>query len=381
MPPFYGTLWYLPQVVYLPHFLADWRVRHRSGVNISRQLPCCSSRRESFSVVTSDGELERDGHVRGWDSRIDGRLDWLSGGATSPPSIHAGLAILVHPHINLSTFPPAISALVYLRELDLHGCGIASWPASALSPLASLTALNLHGNEIAHFPEDAFKGLDNLVILDLHENNLQRLPSAIYSSLPKLTHLDVSRNQLSSLPFDISDSSNLIHINLTYNQLDSLPVAIKQLSNLHSLKVRGNELVDIGFDPITDGHVCHFPSLRQLAANQCLRTCASMNAILLEDALPDDAKEWLAGQSYGRCANCCEYSLAICDCAVDFDHVCYERLPLRTNHCSRACSKIHSDALEVLRNENAARLMRRLDKFNRPPRTSGVISTCGFHGN
>jgi Leucine-rich repeat (LRR) protein len=281
--------------------------------------------------------------------------------------------------LELSSIPACVSGLAGLRELDLHGCGITSLPANALSSLTGLTALWLHDNRIQRISPGAFQGLSSLMSLDLHGNRLKQLPSSMFGDVPSLRRLDISSNQLQAIPFTISDAPHLARLNVSRNQLDTVPMTIRQLTSLQLLKVARNPFVESPHEPITDGHVCRFPSLRQLAANQCLRSNATMGAILLEDALPDDAKEWLVSQSYGLCGNCSEFSLVVCSCLVESEHVLYERLPLRTNHCSRKCSKEHSDTLAILRQENAARLRRRVEKFSRPPLTSGVISTCGFH--
>ena len=139
----------------------------------------------------------------------------------------------------LTSLPPKIGQLTYLKKLYLHGNQLTSVPAE-LARLTNLTALFLQYNKLTSVPAELGK-LTNLTSLDLGGNQLASVPTEL-AKLTNLTELYLYNNQLTSVPPELGKLTNLRRLDLGSNELTTVPVDLGQLKNLMGLYLDSNQL-------------------------------------------------------------------------------------------------------------------------------------------
>lgn len=137
----------------------------------------------------------------------------------------------------LTTVPPEISELNWIRELNLGNNKLTTIP-SGIRRLTDLEALHLYRNSLEVVPPDILR-LTKLTFLSLHTNHLTTIPSEI-RRLKGLEKLYLEGNQLTEVPSDIGQLVGLKKLLLNHNQLRSIPPEITSLKNLDILRIEGN---------------------------------------------------------------------------------------------------------------------------------------------
>lgn len=162
---------------------------------------------------------------------------------------------------------PALSALKYLRKLNLCGGGVGSFSSSIplyykdlifldlscnyinqipanIGELRKLETLKLNNqdnyNQITQIPE-SFCNLVNLKYLDLSSNDVSELPSA-FGNLNKLEKLLLWGNIIRELPSSFGNLNSLKYLGIT-GVRNNLPESFGQLTNLEELLIGGTSAV------------------------------------------------------------------------------------------------------------------------------------------
>lgn len=105
-------------------------------------------------------------------------------------------------------------------------------------------------------------------------------------------------------------------------------------------------------------------------------TAAQLHSMLslLKETLPSD--EMIeAAVAYTDCAECGRRTFPACECVVSTEAIFNTRVPLHSTFCSRNCALRAGEREALERAEQEARVRRRMEKFNRAPRVSGIVRT------
>jgi internalin A len=121
--------------------------------------------------------------------------------------------------LQLTSLPPALFELRYIREVDLSN------------------------NEITKLPDEISR-LQYLQELSVAHNDLSTLPSTL-AELPNLRRLDASYNHITVLPDSCCDLRALEYLGVEYNQLTSVPALLSRLRTLQALNLSHNLLTAI----------------------------------------------------------------------------------------------------------------------------------------
>lgn len=155
---------------------------------------------------------------------------------------HIQAVAVVNQEGALTAFPPHLSCLRGLTELDLSGNGLAEMPPS-IGQLMKLRKLNMSRNKLTSIPAE----IGALVLLedvDLGRNELRSVSPRL-GDLPRLKFLNLMANKLTSIPEEIGNLAALYRLGLKSNHLTCLPASFGGLRGLVELFVTDNELEEL----------------------------------------------------------------------------------------------------------------------------------------
>lgn len=148
-------------------------------------------------------------------------------------------------HNKLSSLPPQLDQLTFLRELFLHRNNFEEIPL-CLCTLPSLQLLWLNNNKITTIP-DEIAGLVSLKRLHLDFNFIKDFPD----SLCQLTNLEVlylNENAIHQISEAVGKLVNLKRLYLDHNKITELPSGITRLTNILLLLLDDNEIRSVRRD-------------------------------------------------------------------------------------------------------------------------------------
>ncbi|XP_054817723.1 uncharacterized protein LOC129317421 [Prosopis cineraria] len=189
------------------------------------------------------------------------------------------------PHrVHLLAFPPLISSLASLKELDISDYNLKIIP-NALGCLPSLEVLDLSKNNFENLPDGScvfppsFSGLASFKALNISDCNLKTIPNVL-GGLPLLEFLDLSENDFSNLldgncvlPPSFSCLSSLKFLKLINCNLrdGSIPKDLSCLSSLKELDLTGNKITHLpaqcvaNLSLLSTLHLSYCPKLKYLS--------------------------------------------------------------------------------------------------------------------
>lgn len=147
------------------------------------------------------------------------------------------LEILNLSYNNLTEFPPELSYLSNLKQVDLSNNLIRRFNLNG-NLISRITHLNLNSNFILDIPLNISR-FQSLQQLDLSHNRIESLEGAIFK-ITSLLNLYMSHNQIRTIPMSIEDLVNINLIDLSYNYISDLPSSMLNLKNLKSLLLQFN---------------------------------------------------------------------------------------------------------------------------------------------
>ncbi len=165
--------------------------------------------------------------------------------------------------LKLEALPAELFALVRLRRLELHSCGLAALPPQ-VSRLAALDHLSLHSNRLEALPSE-IGACTALTWLSLNSNRLRGLPAEV-GLLTNLGRLSLHINELESVPAELGRLVGLGALSLHSNKLTAaaVPLELSALTNLARLSLYQNP--SLGRLPPCVGGMA---ALRELWAYEC----------------------------------------------------------------------------------------------------------------
>lgn len=175
--------------------------------------------------------------------------------ASIASTIEGRLAHLDLSRRGLDSLPASVSALDFVREIDLRGNRLAVLPAT-LPHLPRLTYLDLATNPLSGFPS-ALRGADSLRILDLDSTMLVSLPSWL-GELANLWYFSAAWNSLDSLPRSLVQLKRLAILGIYRNRISSFPDSMDAMDSLREIWAETNQLKRLPSDFV------RLPNLRTL---------------------------------------------------------------------------------------------------------------------
>ena len=139
---------------------------------------------------------------------------------------------------HLTALPQDRSAWLAVRDLNLHGCGLASLP-DWFQALSSLTHCSLAENRFAD--PDALKPLwrcTSLKGLGLRLNGFHAVPEEI-GELSQLKDLVIESNPIAALPGGLSGCAALEVLLMSYTKLSTIPPVLAALPKLKHVEAMG----------------------------------------------------------------------------------------------------------------------------------------------
>ena len=136
-------------------------------------------------------------------------------------------------------WPPKLTGLKSLTNLDLSSCGVSGVPVS-LGRLPHLSSLDLGGNWAAPglmLPHD-IGSCTSLRSLNLNDCSLKKVPMCL-CLLSEMLHLGLANNQLVHLPEELVGLDSLDDLDLAHNQFHSFPTLLAGLTNLEKINFTG----------------------------------------------------------------------------------------------------------------------------------------------
>ncbi len=166
------------------------------------------------------------------------RMKTVSVASVASP-IEGRLAHLDLSRRGLDSLPSSVSALDFVREIDLRGNRLAHLP-STLPQMPRLSFLDLAANPFAVFPQ-ALRGTDSMRILDLDSTGIAALPSWL-GELSNLWYLSVAWNKLDSLPASLIQLKRLAILGIYRNRIATFPDGMGAMDSLREIWAETNQL-------------------------------------------------------------------------------------------------------------------------------------------
>lgn len=157
--------------------------------------------------------------------------------ASVASSIEGRLAHLDLARRGLDSLPSSVSALDFVREIDLRGNRLVDLPAS-IALLPRLTYLDLAANPLAEVPA-ALRGADSIRILDLDSTGIAALPSWL-GELANLWYFSAAWNRLDSLPSSLVQLKRLAILGIYRNRISAFPAGMGSMDSLGEIWAETN---------------------------------------------------------------------------------------------------------------------------------------------
>ncbi|RCV38372.1 hypothetical protein SETIT_8G136800v2 [Setaria italica] len=157
-----------------------------------------------------------------------------------------------------------ICGLIWLKCLDLMGCGHITELPREIGRLQNLETLYVAGTGISKLPTEIEK-LQHLETLDVSGTKVTELPTWI-EKLQSLKTLDVSDTKVTELPREIKNLERLESLDVSWTRVSELPKEIGELQHLRTLDIRGTKVRELSCsrDPnpllsvVVDAHIHRF---------------------------------------------------------------------------------------------------------------------------
>lgn len=186
----------------------------------------------------------------------------------------------------LQTLPMGLRRLQHLRSLNLSNNSLEMDNIHVVFEIQSLTDLKLANNQIRGPFPSAISRLLDLEALDLHGNSLTQLPQDV-AELTVLKTLDVGENQLTSLPFEAMSKLPLKSLNAAKNKLEGtlIPNSVQRLETLQSLNIANNAVEDFAANETLDCPSLHslFIGVNRIRSLPCVSSWQSLLVLSAED--------------------------------------------------------------------------------------------------
>ncbi|TKW02559.1 hypothetical protein SEVIR_8G249760v4 [Setaria viridis] len=136
-----------------------------------------------------------------------------------------------------------ICGLIWLKYLDLMGCGQITELPREIGRLQNLETLYVAGTQISKLPTEIGK-LQHLETLDVSDTMVTELPREM-KNLERLETLDVCRTKVTELPTWIEKLQSLKTLDVSRTEVTELPREIGKLQHLETLDVSRTKVTEL----------------------------------------------------------------------------------------------------------------------------------------